>query len=281
VIDGNPTSVDIRAGSNGEGVGCVLAPPTVVNGGGAYVLLPGPAIHEAPPMPDSLAGLLGSRFPRAQSEIGSSATGSAVSVTVTESGYGSAVLCAAAVRDARIRAGTDAIGTPTRVVEIDAILPFRFGNAGIGAASAFKIEFRCDVPRTCPISKEIRTTDYHAIMRAHELTGLLSIYVHCPQCAAKERSSSGEYCFVGVLSQEETNELEKSGAFEKSRARVETLNAEMRKVTWRCATCEQWYTENDRPSECCEVHTMNGESVCQSCQSWSPCEQPEVRMEYS
>jgi len=71
VVDGNPTSIDIRAGSNGEGIGCVLAPPTVVTGGGAYVLLPGPAIHEAPPMPDSLASILSSRFPRAHSECAS------------------------------------------------------------------------------------------------------------------------------------------------------------------------------------------------------------------
>ena len=38
VVDGVQTSIDIRAGSNGEGIGCVLAPPTVVTGGGAYVL---------------------------------------------------------------------------------------------------------------------------------------------------------------------------------------------------------------------------------------------------
>jgi hypothetical protein len=181
----------------------------------------------------------------------------------------------------QMRADTDAsIGTPTRVVETEGSLAFKFGNAGIAAASAFKIEFRCDVPRTCPISKEIRTNDFHAILRAHELTGLLCVYVHCEPCAAKERSAGG-YAFVGVLTQEETRELEKLGAFEKSRARLEKVNAEMRKLTWRCATCEQWYSENDRPSECCEAHTMNGESVCQSCQSWSPCERPEVRMEYS
>ena len=59
VIDGAPTSIDIRAGSNGEGVGCVLAPPTKVVGGGEYTLLPGPEIHEAPAMPDALAKVLG------------------------------------------------------------------------------------------------------------------------------------------------------------------------------------------------------------------------------
>jgi hypothetical protein len=59
VIGGVQTSVDVRAGSNGEGVGCILAPPTQVVGGGTYVLLPGPAIHEAPEMPDALAAVLG------------------------------------------------------------------------------------------------------------------------------------------------------------------------------------------------------------------------------
>jgi hypothetical protein len=58
VIDGVETNVDIRAGYNGNGVGCVLAPPTVVKGGGAYTLLDGPAIHEAPPMPDALVKAL-------------------------------------------------------------------------------------------------------------------------------------------------------------------------------------------------------------------------------
>jgi hypothetical protein len=68
-IDGAKTGVDIRAGYRGangsagsavtnEGVGFVFAPPTVVTGGGRYTLLPGPAIHEAPFMPDSLARAL-------------------------------------------------------------------------------------------------------------------------------------------------------------------------------------------------------------------------------
>ena len=35
VVDGAQTGIDVRAGTNGEGVGCVLAPPTVVTGGGA------------------------------------------------------------------------------------------------------------------------------------------------------------------------------------------------------------------------------------------------------
>ncbi len=180
----------------------------------------------------------------------------------------------------QMRADTKtSIGSPTRIVPIDATIQFRFGDAGIGAASAFKIEFRCDVPRTCPISKEIRTTDYHAIMRAHELTGLLALYISCEPCAAKQRSASGEYCLVGVLSQEETNELEKSGAFEHARARIAKLRAELAKLTWTCAACGVAYAENDRPSDCCEAHAMNGELKCQECQRCSPCEE-HARMEY-
>jgi hypothetical protein len=55
--------IDLRAGFwNGtktEGRGFVYAPPTVARGGGAYTLLPGPRIHEAPFMPDALARVLG------------------------------------------------------------------------------------------------------------------------------------------------------------------------------------------------------------------------------
>ena len=203
---------------------------------------------------------------------------------VAESAHDAVMRIAAAL--IQMRAGTRSIGTPTLVVELDAILHFRFGGAGIAAASAFQIEFRCDGPRTCPISKETRTTDYHAIMRAHELTGLLSLYVHCPPCSAKENGSSrsshsslasGGYCFVCVLSEEETRRIEKSGAFEKARARIEKLNAEMRKITWRCAHCAQSFAERDRPSfECCEMHMRNDEWVCDACRSWSPCEQTEI-----
>ena len=170
--------------------------------------------------------------------------------------------------------GITGIGTPTRVVEIDASHQFKFGEAGVPAASAFKIDFRCARgTRICPISKEERRTDYTAIMRAHELTGLLGVYVHCKQCAAKERSA-GEYCFVGVLTHSETRELEELGAFEKAGARIAKLRAEMAKVTWRCVKCEEWRTEGERPSfECCSEHLMNDEWVCGECRSWNPCEE--------
>ena len=59
--------------------------------------------------------------------------------------------------------GITGIGTPTRVVEIDASQQFKFGDAGVPAASAFKIDFRCARgTRICPISKEERRTDYTA-----------------------------------------------------------------------------------------------------------------------
>jgi hypothetical protein len=60
-IDGVKAGVDIRAGyrdhvkETNESVGFVFAPPTILAPGRAYILLPGPAIHEAPFMPDALA----------------------------------------------------------------------------------------------------------------------------------------------------------------------------------------------------------------------------------
>ena len=61
-IAGVKTGVDIRAGYRGketnESVGFVFAPPTTLKPGAkprAYTLLPGPAIHEAPFMPEALA----------------------------------------------------------------------------------------------------------------------------------------------------------------------------------------------------------------------------------
>jgi hypothetical protein len=187
----------------------------------------------------------------------------------------------------RMRADTDtSIGKPTRVVEIEASPQFRYGNAGVPAASAFKIEFRCArneggvSTRTCPISKEECSSDLTAILRAHELTGLLALYISCEPCAAKERSAGG-YAFVGVLTESEVTELEKCGAFEKAKVRIAKLRAEMAKVTWRCVKCEEWLTEGERPSfECCMAHHADGELVCQECRTWSPCEE-QVCMEYS
>ena len=178
-----------------------------------------------------------------------------------------------------MRAGTRAAnetGTATRVVEIDASPQFKFGGAGIAAATAMRIDFACHSRRTCPTSKETHATDFHAILRAEERTGLLAVYAHCPPCAAKERSAgSGEagYCFVGVLTEDESNELEKLGAFEKARLRIAKLRAEMAKITWQCVKCDEWLTEGERPSfECCSEHLMNDEWVCEECRSWHSCE---------
>jgi hypothetical protein len=107
VIRGVQTNVDVRAGSNGDGVGCILAPPTAVVGGGKCVLLPGPPIHEAPAMPDALAVLLGAgRVLNPKPPKG----------TACHKSTGTGPLMAAALRDATVRAGDASVGTPVRVV---------------------------------------------------------------------------------------------------------------------------------------------------------------------
>ena len=187
VVDGNPTSIDIRAGTNGEGIGCVLAPPTVVNGGGAYVLLPGPAIHEAPAMPDSLASFLGSR---SQSE---SAGPARIVRPAIEGSVGAAVLCSAAARDAKLRAGTDAIGTPTRVVrEPD--------------GKSVRVEFTHRGTRTCPVSRnEHRSNHFSVILRADERTGLPAFFVYCH--SAKDGCKAAGHRMLCFLSEDEAAEV--------------------------------------------------------------------------
>ena len=187
VVDGNPTSIDIRAGTNGEGIGCVLAPPTVVNGGGAYLLMPGPAIHEAPPMPDSLASILGSR---SQSE---SAGPARIVRPAIEGSVGAAVLCSAAARDAKLRAGTDAIGTPTRVVcEPD--------------GKSVRVEFTHRGTRTCPVSRnEHRSNHFSVILRADERTGLPAFFVYCH--SAKDGCKAAGHRMLCFLSEDEAAEV--------------------------------------------------------------------------
>ena len=188
VVDGNPTGIDIRAGSNGEGVGCVLAPPTVVTGGGAYVLLPGPAIHEAPAMPDSLAALLGSRRTPTQSQAESGGF-----ARIAGSAAESTALCAAAVRDARIRAGNDDIGTPTRVVrEPD--------------GKSARVEFTHRGTRTCPVSRnEHRSNHFSVILRADERTGLPAFFVYCH--SAKDGCKAAGHRMLSFLSEDEADEV--------------------------------------------------------------------------
>ena len=188
VVDGTPTSIDIRAGSNGEGIGCVLAPPTVVTGGGAYVLLPGPAIHEAFPMPDSLASLLGSR---SQSGSGALATSSVRSAT--EGSVGAAALCAAALRDAKLRAGTECVGVPSRVVrEPD--------------GKSVRVEFTHTGTRTCPVSRnEHRSNHFSVILRADERTGLPAFFVYCH--SAKDGCKASGHRMLSFLREDEADEL--------------------------------------------------------------------------
>ena len=179
----------------------------------------------------------------------------------------------------RAEARTDkSIGTPTRVVEIDAPPQFKFGSAGVAAATAMRIDFACHARRTCPISKETHATATHAILRADERTGLLAVYIHCPSCAAKERAAysaggEGGYCFVGILPEDESDELEELGAFEKARLRIAAHKAEMAKITWQCVKCYDWFAESERPSiECCSEHRINDEWVCEECNWREPCE---------
>ena len=161
VIDGNQTDVDVRAGSNGEGIGCVLAPPTKVTGGGTYVLLPGPPIHEAPPMPDALASLLGA-VPLGSAPLGSAPLGARRESVAAHATGG---LPVAALRDAKVRAGTEGVGFPTRVVREP-------GSA--------RVEFTHRGTRTCPISRnEHRSNHFSVILRADERTGLPAFFVYC------------------------------------------------------------------------------------------------------
>ena len=189
VIDGNPTSVDIRAGSNGEGVGCVLAPPTVVNGGGAYVLLPGPEIHEAPPMPDALAALLGARTAQAASVVSAFAfaTPTALGGSLASS------LALAALRDVRIRAGTDNVGVPSRVVrEPD--------------GKSARVEFTHTGTRTCPVSRnEHRSNHFSVILRADERTGLPAFFVYCH--SAKDGCKASGHRMLCFLREDEADEV--------------------------------------------------------------------------
>ncbi len=158
-----------------------MAPPTVVNGGGAYILLPGPAIHEAPPMPDSLAALL-----RASSRDPSKR---AAEITDTTSAHtpippGSereAALMRQALRAAQVRAGTDRAGAggsagyPTRVVPLDK--PHVFG------IPAMRIEFSHarGTKRACPVTRIEHGSNHFfvALGAEEERTGLPAFFVYC------------------------------------------------------------------------------------------------------
>ncbi len=162
VIDGQTTKVDIRAGCNGAGTGCVIAPPTKVVGGGEYKLLPGPEIHQAPAMPDALARVLGAGGGKAKSSV-STTTTTAVKTAPTAT----PVLVAAALRDAIVRAGTDAVGAPVSV-KVDA------------ASRSVRVKLKYHGTRICPVSRNEHVSNgFNVIMRADQRTGLPSLFVYC------------------------------------------------------------------------------------------------------
>ena len=189
VIRGVQTSVDIRAGSNGEGVGCVLAPPTAVTGGGKYELIGNVGIHEAPEMPEALASVLrgtpnARAGPRAREPIsGASATS------------GHEALKEAAVRDALARAGGGNVGVnvgyPTRVV---------------ADAHSVRVEFAHRGTRVCPVSRQEHTSNHFSVvMRAEERTGLPAFFVYCH--SAKEGCKASGHKMLCFLDEAEGAEL--------------------------------------------------------------------------
>ena len=188
VVDGAQTNVDVRAGSNGEGVGCVLAPPTKVLGGGEYTLLPGPPIHEAPAMPDALAAVLGAR-----GRSPAAPTAAALAPTACAS-----ALCAAALRDAKIRAGTEStdsttsVGYPSRVVRVD--------------TEGARVEFTHRGTRVCPISRnEHRSNHFSVVVRLDERTGLPAFFVYCH--SAKDGCKGAGHRMLGFLCADEADSL--------------------------------------------------------------------------
>jgi hypothetical protein len=191
VVDGVQTSIDVRAGANGEGVGCILAPPTVVTGGGAYTLLDGPAIHEAPAMLDSLAMLLFSRSSPPPTVLTTAAIAS--SATSRGSVFFAEKLCAAAVRDAKTRAGTDNIGSVVRVVrESDAL--------------SVRVEFTHRGTRVCPVShNEHRSNHFNVVLRLDERTGLPAFFVFCH--SAKEGCKAAGHRMLCFLNEDEADEV--------------------------------------------------------------------------
>jgi hypothetical protein len=187
VVDGAQTNVDVRAGSNGEGVGCVLAPPTKVLGGGEYTLLPGPPIHEAPAMPDELAEVLGARGRSLRAAPAPAATPDS---TACATACASA-LCAVALRDARIRAGTESVGYPSRVVRVD---------------DGARVEFTHRGTRVCPVSRnEHRSNHFSVVLRADERTGLPAFFVYCH--SAKDGCKGAGHRMLGFLCADEASGL--------------------------------------------------------------------------
>ena len=197
VIDGVQTNVDVRAGTNGEGVGCVLAPPTSVTGGGKYELLGTVAIHEAPEMPEQLAAILrGSANTTNTTNTSANAT-SATNVTVgTTSGH--EALKQAALREV-VRAGSPSttgsnnanVGYPTRVV--------------LEAHSA-RVDFAHRGTRVCPVSHNEHVSNHFCVvLRVEERTGLPALFVYCH--SAKEGCKGSGHRMLCFLESTEGEEL--------------------------------------------------------------------------
>ena len=188
VIRGAQTNVDLRAGSNGAGVGCVLAPPTTVTGGGTYELIGTLGIHEAPVMPDSLAVLFGARTAHATD----TAPGVAAYTAPTALGVASPKLAQAALRDARIRAGTESVGVPSRVVRDD--------------GQSVRVEFTHRGTRVCPVSRnEHKSNHFSVILRLEERTGLPAFFVYCH--SAKEGCKASGHRMLCFLDEAEAADL--------------------------------------------------------------------------
>jgi hypothetical protein len=188
VIRGVQTNVDIRAGSNGEGVGCILAPPTSVTGGGTYELLGNVGIHEAPEMPDALVSVLrgipsGRAGPRPATELGAGAPSTS----------GHEALKQAALRDALARAGGVGtnVGFPTRV---------------FADAQSARVEFTHRGTRVCPVSRqEHKSNHFCVVLRAEERTGLPAFFVYCH--STKEGCKASGHTLLAFLDEAEASEL--------------------------------------------------------------------------
>jgi hypothetical protein len=194
VIRGVQTNVDIRAGSNGEGVGCILAPPTSVTGGGTYELLGNVGIHEAPEMPDALVSVLrgipsGRAGPRPANELGAGAPSTS----------GHEALKQAALRDALARAGGASVGTnvgtnvgfPTRV---------------FADSQSARVEFTHRGTRVCPVSRqEHKSNHFCVVLRAEERTGLPAFFVYCH--STKEGCKASGHTLLAFLDETEAAEL--------------------------------------------------------------------------
>ena len=187
VIDGAKVDIDLRAGYRGtektEGRGFVYAPPTAARGGGTYILLPGPRIHEAPFMPDALAIALGAgatsdarraaQVPQ-EAAVESEANGADGAAALTPAQE--AAFKREALRAAVARAGTDRVGYP-HSVEVDASAEPVFGCPVV----CIKFRFARGTSRVCPVTRiEHDGNNFHVKLGVDKKrTGLPAFFVYC------------------------------------------------------------------------------------------------------